>query len=406
MLKLGGVQIPMSGSNPIQGILVAGSAHALEATPRRVLDQRDVDLLADVSARLMQLPQAKALPDVMSFAFWCRRGHLKALSEDRKDLSFNIGRGLALHVAPSNVPVNFAFSWAFSLLAGNACVVRVPSKPFPQVGAICEAVNNAMHAAGDERTAFVAYDSASDTTAELSAMADVRVLWGGDVTVSRIRSMPSKPRCVDVAFADRYSIALIDAKAVLSLDDAGVIKLADAFYNDTFLMDQNACSSPMTVAWINADVTAKSRFWNAVRERAKAGYDLQGAIVTDKYVQLCCDAIDGRINSQVSFDGWLDVVHLDARCIEPGSLGGYRGKGGYFYEIDVDDFSRVIPLIDSSCQTVVFFGCDSHEIREQILAAGAKGVDRIVPIGKAMDIDVVWDGMDLLSLMSRKVDAR
>ncbi|MBQ9043052.1 MAG: hypothetical protein IJ111_09625 [Eggerthellaceae bacterium] len=396
----------MSEGSPIASVLVAGSERALFAAPRRVLDQRDIDLLAEVSLRLMSNPAAKALPDVVSFAFWCRRAHLRALAEERADLGCSIGRGLAFHVAPSNVPVNFAFSWAFSLLAGNACVVRVPSKSFPQVDLICDTADAAMREADDARTAFVSYDSASDTTAILSAMADVRVLWGGDATVSRIRALPSKPRCVDVAFADRYSVALIDSCAVGALDDAGLASLANNFYNDTYLMDQNACSSPMTVAWTGGDTAAKRRFWGSVRERAVQGYDLQGAVATGKYVQLCRDAMDGRLRESARFDGWLDVVRLNLADVADGSLDGYRGRGGYFYELDVSDFSDVAPLLGQSCQTVVYFGVDPRHVREQVLDAGQCGVDRIVPVGKAMDIDAIWDGMDLLAMMSRRVDVR
>lgn len=51
---------------------------------------------------------------------------------------------MALHIAPSNVPVNFAVSMTSSLLAGNCTVVRVSSKRFLQVDVICEAINGLL----------------------------------------------------------------------------------------------------------------------------------------------------------------------------------------------------------------------------------------------------------------------
>ena len=390
----------------LEKIMIAGDSGAPEASPRRVLDDRDIALLADVSSRLMRDPEAKALPDVMSFAFWCRKGHLKKLKEERDDLACSVGRGLSFHVAPSNVPVNFAFSWAFALLAGNACVVRVPSKPFPQVQVICRAIEGAMGEAGDTRSAFVSYPHDSAATERLSAVADVRVLWGGDATVNRIRAMGSKARCVDVAFADRFSIACFDAAAVEALEDSELASLAEAFYNDTYLMDQNACSSPMTICWINATDAGKKRFWVAVRSKAAASYYLQGAVVTDKYVQLCRDAIDGRVSGPAGFDGLLEVADIDCRQVGEGALSSFRGKGGYFYQMNISSVGDVLPLLDSSCQTVTYFGCGPEAIRSAVLDAGVTGIDRIVPVGKAMDIDAVWDGMDLLSMMSRRVDIR
>lgn len=396
----------MDSSNLIGNSIIAGSPGVFDAAPRRTLDQKDIALLSDVSSRLMKDPRAKKYPDVMSFAFWTRKGHLNALAESRTDLNSNIGRGLCFHIAPSNVPVNFAFSWAFSHLSGNVDIVRVPSKPFEQVQIICEAINASMEEAHDSRSAFITYSSDSEITATLSAIVDARVIWGGNKTVQSVRQMPSKPRCVDISFADRYSLSVIDCAAIASLDDDGLEALARDFYNDTYLMDQNACSSPMTIAWLNARGSEKERFWRAVRFYAQGEYHLQGAIVMDKYVQLCRDIIDGDNMDAVSFDSVTQVVPILLGDISDNDLQSYRGRGGYFYEIDIETLPSLFPKLDESCQTITYFGIKPAEIREAVLDSGVKGIDRIVPIGKAMDIDIVWDGMDLLSLLSRRVDAR
>ncbi|WP_165046215.1 acyl-CoA reductase [Adlercreutzia sp. ZJ138] len=395
-----------SKSMPAGVTVIAGSESALASTPRRTMDERDLSLLALVSSKLMKDAEAKSYSDVMSFAFWCRRGNLAKKAADRSAFSHNLGRGLAFHIAPSNVPVNFAFSWAFSLIAGNSNIVRVPSKAFPQIDIICRAIDSAMVELDDDRSIFVRYPSSGSATAALSAIADVRVIWGGNETVSRIRVMPSKPRCIDVAFADRFSIAYIDPTEVLRLDDSGLERLSLSFYNDTYLMDQNACSSPVTVVWKGDCLEARERFWTAVRSCAERLYQLQGAVATDKYVQLCRDAIDGRIKEDCEFNGYLDVVALDIHSIEREDLGAYRAKGGYFYELCVEEFEQVAPLLNRSCQTVTYFGVDPEKIREVVLACGMTGVDRVVPVGSAMDIDIVWDGMDLRAMMSRKVDVR
>ena len=53
---------------------------------------------------------------------------------------FRLGLGLVFHITPSNVPIVFAFSYVLSLLAGNANIVRVPTKRFPQVDVVSGAV--------------------------------------------------------------------------------------------------------------------------------------------------------------------------------------------------------------------------------------------------------------------------
>ena len=50
------------------------------------------------------------------------------------NLSIKIARGIVFHVTPSNVPMNFAYSYIAGLLSGNNNIVRVPSKQFKQVG--------------------------------------------------------------------------------------------------------------------------------------------------------------------------------------------------------------------------------------------------------------------------------
>ena len=87
--------------------------------------------LGCLSSRLIVDTAAKSLPDVIAFAWWCRKASIERLAAAYDDGACRMGRGLAFHVTPSNMPVNFAFSWVFSMLAGNANIVRLPSRGFP-----------------------------------------------------------------------------------------------------------------------------------------------------------------------------------------------------------------------------------------------------------------------------------
>ena len=88
-----------------------------------------------------------------------------------------------------------------------------------------------------------------DITDELSAQCSSRVIWGGDNTIEEIRSSCIPCRANEITFADRYSFAIIDESRVEQCSDAEVRTLTDNFYNDTYLMDQNACSSPHLIIW-------------------------------------------------------------------------------------------------------------------------------------------------------------
>ena len=40
---------------------------------------------------------------------------------------------------------------------------------------------------------------------------------------------------------------------------------------------------------------------------------------------------------------------------------------------------------------------------DTLLVSEMSGVDRIVPIGKTMDFDLIWDGYNLYEMMTRRI---
>lgn len=105
-----------------------------------LFSERVLDFMDCLSKRLMADSKAKKYPDVIAFAFWIRRASLYKASLPYRDGSQRIGRGVAFHIAPSNIPVQFAVSMTYALTAGNASVIRISDKKFEQVDIICEAV--------------------------------------------------------------------------------------------------------------------------------------------------------------------------------------------------------------------------------------------------------------------------
>lgn len=83
----------------------------------------------------MSNKNAKTYSDVVTFGFWIRKGSVLKLKERFEKIDeIYLGKGVAFHIALSNVSVNFAYSLVSGLLCGNANAVRIPSKDFPQVG--------------------------------------------------------------------------------------------------------------------------------------------------------------------------------------------------------------------------------------------------------------------------------
>ena len=363
-----------------------------------------MDFLAEVSSELLNSPIGRAYPDVASFAFYIRKANLAKLAAEFGNTAGRLGRGLCFHIAPANIPINFAFSWVFSLLAGNANIVRVPSKDFPQVAAVLAVIEKTLtkHPAIAERNAFVKYPRTdNETTAAYSEAADCRMIWGGDETIAAIKTLPSSPRCVDIAFADRYSVAIIDGAAVCAADDVQMVRLAEAFYNDTYLMDQNACSSPQLICWEHDSVEARTKFWTAVRGHAAKKYRLQDAVAVDKYTLLCEESIKNSAAATIFREG--NLLYREELTFLPEDLMVHRGKGGYFFEYALTNRADLFAHITEKWQTITYFGLNPAALRDQIIAANLRGIDRIVPIGKAMEIGAIWDGHDLIRQLSRVI---
>ena len=384
---------------------VLGSKDVLPS-PLPVFDSEVCTFIAELSAEILKTPLSRAMPDLATLAFWGRKANIRKLKENFGDCEGRLGRGLCFHITPANIPMNFAFSYLFSLLAGNANIVRLPSKQFPQVDALCIILGSviARYPEVKKRSAFVRYSRDNRITAAFSTQADARMLWGGDSTIAALKSIPSSPRCVDIAFADRYSVALLDGKAILETSTERMLQLAENFYNDTYLMDQNACSSPQIILWQNDDAAARKRFWDAVADYAEKQYALQDAVAVDKYTILCEEAVsNSNIKAAHRKGNLLYRVELEKLTQ---NISIHRGHGGFFYEYALKDWGELFAVVTEKFQTITYFGVSAEELRNAVVSARLRGIDRIVPVGRAMDIGVFWDGHDLIRELSRLIEVK
>jgi len=393
--------------------LVGSAELAFSRQPMVPYDDLVCQLISQLSRELLSTREARQYPDVISFAYWCRKANMERLKDIfSEDECVRIGLGLAFHVSPSNVPINFAFSYVLSLLAGNANVVRVPSKDFPQTGLVCGAITKLFADPQYDRiarmTRLVRYEQNDTITGPFSAECDARVIWCGDEAIRTIRRLPTPARCVEIAFSDRYSFCVMDPNAVLQAEDGAVRKLAEAFYNDTFVLDQNACSSPHMVVWLNGaedDVErAKQRFWQEVYEVTAAKYDLQPVHAVDKLAALCQAGVElDNIASVHRHGNFVYRVAVDSVSDDMDSL---RGRFGFFYEYETADVNSLAHVVNTKYQTLTYFGVDKADLVAFVVDNGLRGIDRIVPVGQALDMDVRWDGYDVIRSLSRIVDVK
>lgn len=370
---------------------------------KKPFDEKIVNFLNKLSKELMTGKTSLLFPDVITLGFWLRKSSILSLKERFIKDDNMVGRGVAYHIAPSNVPVNYAYSLFTGLLCGNANIVRVPSKDFPQVSIINEAIKKVLTESEYSDLVpyinLVRYDRSKEINDAFSALCDVRIIWGGDNTISELRKSQIPPRSTEITFADRYSLAIIDSDSYLAEEGKG--RLASDFYNDTYLSDQNACTSPRVVVWMGSRIDeAKNIFWNELRPVIASKYQFQVIQGVDKLSQLyLASANYPAVLKEAEQDNLLYRVHVDT--LVPGLM-NYRGNSGYFYEYDCKDIIEVRNFCnDTHCQTIGYIG--DRDILAPLLKSGIKGVDRVVPIGHTMDFDFIWDGYNLVEEMTRTI---
>ncbi len=365
----------------------------------RPFDDKVIAFLNDLSSILRK---SREYPDVATFGFWCRKGALMQEKSKYDDINERLGKGIVFHSTPSNVPVNFAFSFAAGLLAGNANIVRLPGKPFEQVTIICDAIKELLETTHEDLApyiVFVKFPPVKEITDAFSALCNVRVIWGGDITVAELRQSKIQARTTEITFADRHSIAVIDADAYLTADRKDTI--VQNFYNDTYYSDQNACTSPRIIFWQGEKKTeAKEDFWKRVHELVKSKYSLAAVQAVGKLNAMYSVASQKAVRVQKSED--MFITRLDVDQIDK-DLMNYKYNSGFYFEKDIDALSDIVNVCDIRCQTVTYYGVKEEDFRTFLEETRPIGIDRIVPMGKSMDFALIWDGYDLIRQMSRRV---
>ena len=361
-----------------------------------------IDFVSELSKILTNKNNSKKFPDIVSLAFWCRKKNLMRFNSENNEKA----RGLIFHITPSNIPTNFAYSLLFGLLNGNANIVKVSSKEFEQVKIFSNAlkllVKKKKFEIFKKMIKIVRYENNEKFTQEISLKSDARLIWGSDQTIEKIKSFKTKINTIDIVFSDRYSFSIFDIKKISKLNEYDYKIFIKNFYNDTYSVDQDACSSPHLIFWLNKNDKAKKAFWTEVFKYAKENYDNSGSLINEKNILNHQNLMKlKKIKKILNFENFLNVISL--KNIEL-PLDEYRGKMGYFFEYDIKDIKETLKFINQKCQTITYYGIEKKNFINLIKQLNKKGIDRIVPIGQALNINLIWDGFEINKILRRKIN--
>ena len=80
-----------------------------------------------------------------------------------------------------------------------------------------------------------------------------------------MRTIPIPAHAKEIIFSDKYSICIINSEKLNKLKNTEIVKIAEKFYNDTFLFDQNACSSPHLILWLGKEHKSASKILGSIK---------------------------------------------------------------------------------------------------------------------------------------------
>ncbi|HSW04734.1 acyl-CoA reductase [Aquabacterium sp.] len=400
-------------NEPLVLLPAGGDIDTLRHTPDlRPFDAPQIEFAAALSRALTTSPTARQHPELMALGFWLRPAHLKKLIDELLSASADavqMPRGLCLHIAPGNVDTIFVYSWMLSLLCGNRSIVRLSSRESAQTHALLATLSDLFAepawAPVAQRVLFLRYGHDEAITRRLSADCDMRIIWGGDTAVNAVRASPLPPHATELCFPDKFSMSVLRASAVRELDGTALAQLAKALCNDAYTFGQMACSSPRLVLWLGNEAdtqAARTMLWPAVEARVpQMAHGLGAAEAMNKAISADLLALDADVHFEPG-DPLVQRIWLDVPAVHAGLHCG----GGLFHESRITQLDDLLPLLSRRVQTVSEFGFSRQELEQWARQAGPRGIDRVVPVGQALDFAPVWDGVNLWRAFLREIHIR
>ena len=147
---------------------------------------------------------------------------------------------------------------------------------------------------------------------------------------------------------------------------------------------------------------AKVRLWEEFSEYVNRVHKIEPIQYMDKYVDACMNVIENENIKSVKHQNNL-IFNIELTHFLENQQ-DQRGYFGTFHEMSLGCLNDLAPIINDRCQTLTYFGFDVVELRNFVTSNQLRGIDRIVPIGRSLDMDVVWDGYDIIEHLSRRID--
>jgi len=312
-------------------------------------------------------------------------------------------RGIICHFMAGNIPTLSIYYLIQALLCKNVNLIRVPLEnmnivldllmPLKDVVVNCKGIDY-YGTTLLKSTALINFSSKNiELNTEMSEVADVRVICGGEDAVNTISSLSKKTTCKDIIFGPKYSFAVFEKSA---MESPNLTKTFDAFVRDIVGFEQTACSSPQVLFIEKSNLSLKevahllSKSLEKISIRYPKNEVSQSAsakIINKRgeyLLSLEKDIICGRgLQYTILMDKEINLEEpIQHRTI---------------FLKEVEDIFQICNIINPKIQTIGIASEDNNKIMEFANCVSLKGVDRLVNVGFMNIYDSPWDGILFMS---------
>lgn len=379
----------------------------IDEAPWEIFHKDVINFLSELSKRLLNKKKQINFTNYAGFGFWARKANLIHLKNIRSDLYLRVGRGLSLHIAPSNISANALYTFAFGLLSGSPSIIRLSKKNIDELSEILEMINfifkKDCFVELSKKFSFITYDHETNLNNYFSSLTASRVIWGGDETIKIFKSLNTNPDCIDMLFPNKLSSSIISAGWLINSIKSDVKNQAELFARDIGLFSQMACSSPTSLILLkDNNLPYKEALLN--------------------FLEDCDSALDKKVwlsdnHSLSNFKSSVDICMelSSSKCIYKGrnlsvffieknnsiNSEDLKLKDSCLFLYEVNSLSEVPSLLAKNNQTIVCIGLKKNMKDELTKKVILKGTNRLVNAGNALNMNIYWDGYDVIGFLSK-----
>lgn len=376
-------------------------------------DERTLDFFDAFSKNILSNKQINYLPEIAALGFWLRRANLIKLKVENKHLFLSeiykvSPLGKVFHICPANVDTMFVYSLTVSALMGNRNILRVSSRmDAPHVILLFEILNSILKLEKFELFKsyinVISYSHDDLISSTISTSVNARVIWGGDQTIKTFKKFETSPRTKDIVFSDRVSMLCIDCNSYLKINNDNLNIVLRNFFNDAYTFDQMGCSSPQTIFFVGEKIDYEKcilKFKDDVTEYLINNYQTDLASISSMKLNRMVDDVLGNVIISQKGNNYVKLLELK-EDVDESNLHGCGG--GYFYVRNIKSTIFLKNLQNPKTQTISYFGLSEDDKNFLLDLSNGEGIDRIVPLGEALNFNYIWDGYNLFDELSKKV---